>query len=211
MTFRAPLVWRPPVVWRQQHETNNPNLLVSTLAPTGAAPFRQQDWPNPQYRFIAQPTAQPNSLPFIQSPFFQADWPNPAFRYARDSGFTGAGIVSTPAAAPFVNPDFGMPAWSRGQQDTVFPNLLLTTLAPVGAAPFFQTQWDNPPVTFRAQDTMSLNVTITLPPGPSPVTRRPGGVDRRRLLLEAIRRDDEEIMTLAGLALAAMGNEHGRD
>lgn len=196
MTFRAPLVWRQPTDWRPQHETNNPNLLTSTLAPVGAVPFRQQDWPNPQYRFTTQEFVQQRPLPIGAKPFAQLDWQNSTVSLSRDIGFTNPGIVTaTPAAQPFFNPDFGAQPWRVGPHDTVFPNLLLTTLVPV-TAPFFQTQWDNPQFSFGTQDTMNLNVTITLPPGPPPAPkRRSTGLREQRMA--DIRRDDEELMMLA--------------
>src|SRR3990167_43096 len=142
----AQLDW--PVSLRRRREalTWSPDLLGTTLIPTVAAPFSLIDWPNPRRAARRDVTWSQNLvLSTLASPFIQSDWPLGRQRLPRDVTWSQDLLQSTlegfTHTTPFVPIDWPLPRTRREHLYDVQLNLLATTLATIGAAPFAQYDW----------------------------------------------------------------------
>lgn len=190
MTIRAPL-YTPLRRGRGiVHDVLNGNLLETTLAaPAVQRPFQQFDWPNP----AARKKTSVELLTWIQGlsldalaivPTRQLEWPNPKRHLAslELQTWVNPGLQNQPVvAAPFLPPDFPNPQRGRSFGNFGFDqNLLGTTLAPpvVSGTPFIPLQWENPTSTAVQFLDAGYNLTVLLPPGPTPgPSGRIGGDD----------------------------------
>jgi len=100
---------------RAPEQSPQQNLLSGPLAPAGAAPFAQVEWPNPR-----GPLHFGGALHFSRT----------------DTG--------TPEAAPFAAPEWRNPAGRPTPPPTWTQNLLQSTLSVAPPAPFAQVEWPNP-------------------------------------------------------------------
>lgn len=132
---RAPLFARTPQRPRPQQPPPCANLLQTTLAPTGQAPFRQTDWPNPKrVVFRPQDTSQSGILVELIPMIRQSDWPNPVRRPtvqqpAPQHNLLTATLAPVIVVQPFKQQTFAGPAPRIvPQPPQVLPNLLTTTL-----------------------------------------------------------------------------------
>lgn len=114
---------------------------------TGAKPFAQTDWPNPQVLGVQQPaqTGVPLALLEAKKPFFQSDWPNPQIpgtqepvQTRRDPDFLETGDK------PFLQTEWPNPTVAVKIQTPFQVGISTSILDIAGAKPFFQSEWPNP-------------------------------------------------------------------
>ncbi len=126
-----------------------PNLLLSTLAPS-ELPFRQSEWPNPQrsgtlltlhagaHNLADGEEPPPPSGP----PFVPVAFPNPVLKRTVPRGFVDFYLLDT---VPWPVQSTAAPTRRPAPTLTWTQNLLQSTLTPAtAAAPFSQTEWQNP-------------------------------------------------------------------
>lgn len=92
--FRAPVatsVYTRPAFAQPTLATN---LLLTTLAVTGAAPFAQANWPNPTTRQAPHVGFVRGMMP-PPAPFAQAEWPNPTLATPRQQPANSLNILRT--------------------------------------------------------------------------------------------------------------------
>jgi hypothetical protein len=127
-----------------------PNLLLTTLLVAAATlPFSQSEWRVPSQRPVSREltTATDVRKTFFTdlTPANQSDWPTPrlAIRDARLFQIEGLKTQDAVSSSNVTQQTTWLfsprqaPLWSA-------PNLLASSLAPVGAAPFSQSEWATP-------------------------------------------------------------------
>jgi hypothetical protein len=131
---------------RAQGSGEIPNLLTTLLWP--GTPFTELDWPRPPLR---PPSVSDEPVPNLlldlnQEPFSQTEWPAFSRQLTR---VVTEGPPNLPQTTLYAGTPFSQALWAaaRVPQYLELPdplNLLETTLAFTGAAPFRQTDWPPP-------------------------------------------------------------------
>lgn len=146
-----------------------PNLLSTLFAPTGEAPFRQNDWPRippPTNRIAPKHSAYRLSFgpPDIGAPFNRSDWPiQPKLNLLRPADSTANVLLRLPP--PNIGPlPFNQYLWPKLEKlPDIWGELAYLNLS-LGTLPFRQTNWPIQPLLprLRPADAWS-NVTAFLP------------------------------------------------
>lgn len=148
LIVRAPVYANIRPAPRVQVVQTPPNLLLTTLAVApAAAPFTQQDWPNPakaaQYRYDPRTNLLVTTLaPSEAAPFVQNNWPNPQVRVIGQPDLPPNLLALNPSKGiPFQQWDWPNPISFRTLRIADPPNLTINL--PI-AAPFNPVDWPNP-------------------------------------------------------------------
>lgn len=135
--LRAP-IFSPLRIARQPQSLETPNLLLTTLAPTGTAPFTPFDWATVRSAraggrdsWVAPNLALTTLAPIQVRPFAQYDW-LVAQRSVRRATAEPQGqpLTLTIVGLPFRTPDHERQPLRRARRVEDFSNLLTSALAP---------------------------------------------------------------------------------